>query len=188
MLRPQGRRCEEFTLPRRSARREGDEFRSLSKVMRHIVENRDNGRYEVEELLRVALELGASPNWASGVYVFVQPRSRRGIAGYGGRNTQARGSRSLSNTAQYRGTVLGFWPQQAGMEMFIHNLAIEWTKAGDLVTLFAPEPGKPFEEIHRNFVIRRFRDDDLSMSFLDATMVHSHLTRYSSRELLRRPA
>lgn len=56
--------------------------------------------------------------------------------------------------------TLGFWPQQAGMEMFIHNLAEEMTRAGDLVVLFTPKPAIEFDEIEHNYIIRRYRNED----------------------------
>lgn len=69
----------------------------------------------------------------------------------------------LATTLQARRRVamitLGFWPQQAGMEMVFHNLATGMTRAGDLVVLFTPMPDKPFEEITRNYIIRRYKDE-----------------------------
>jgi glycosyltransferase involved in cell wall biosynthesis len=55
--------------------------------------------------------------------------------------------------------TLGFWPQQAGMEMVFHNLARGMTRAGDLVVLFTPMPAEPFEEIPRNYIIRRYKNE-----------------------------
>lgn len=55
--------------------------------------------------------------------------------------------------------TLGFWPAQAGMELMIHNLATHLTLAGDLVTLYAPKPDKPFEEIRHNYLLKRFRSE-----------------------------
>lgn len=62
--------------------------------------------------------------------------------------------------------TLGFWPNQAGMELMIHNLATHLTNAGDLVTLFAPKPSKAFEEIPHNYLLKRFKDEqDFSRLF-----------------------
>lgn len=56
--------------------------------------------------------------------------------------------------------TLGFWPNQAGMEMMIHNLALELTRGGDLITLFTPKPSKPFEEIAHTYLLRRYKTED----------------------------
>jgi glycosyltransferase involved in cell wall biosynthesis len=55
--------------------------------------------------------------------------------------------------------TLGFWPQQAGMEMVFHNLALRMTRAGDQVVLFTPKAKQPFEEIQRNYIIRRYKNE-----------------------------
>ena len=54
--------------------------------------------------------------------------------------------------------TMGFWPQQAGMEMMVHNLATQMTKAGNNVVLFAPKPKKEYQELKGNYIIRRFKD------------------------------
>jgi glycosyltransferase involved in cell wall biosynthesis len=62
--------------------------------------------------------------------------------------------------------TLGFWPSQAGMEMFIHNLAWRMTEDGDEVVLFTPKPDVEFEEIERNYMIRRYRSEDELISLI----------------------
>lgn len=54
--------------------------------------------------------------------------------------------------------TLGFWPQQAGMEMMVHNLASQMTLEGNNVVLFAPKPKKEFTEIKSRYIVRRFND------------------------------
>jgi glycosyltransferase involved in cell wall biosynthesis len=46
------------------------------------------------------------------------------------------------------------------MELMIHNLAVHLTQAGDLVTLYAPKPNKPFQEIPHNYWLKRFRNEE----------------------------
>lgn len=62
--------------------------------------------------------------------------------------------------------TMGFWPQQAGMEMMVHNLASQITKVGNNVVLFTPKPKKEFKELKGNYIIRRFKDfDDMKRIF-----------------------
>jgi glycosyltransferase involved in cell wall biosynthesis/tetratricopeptide (TPR) repeat protein len=62
--------------------------------------------------------------------------------------------------------TMGFWPQQAGMEMMVHNLATQITKAGSNVVLYTPKPKAEFEELKSNYIIRRFKDfEDMKRIF-----------------------
>lgn len=62
--------------------------------------------------------------------------------------------------------TMGFWPQQAGMEMMVHNLATQITKAGSNVVLYTPKPKNEFEELKSNYIIRRFKDfEDMKRIF-----------------------
>lgn len=62
--------------------------------------------------------------------------------------------------------TMGFWPQQAGMEMMVHNLATQMTKTGNNVVLFTPKPKKEFNELKSNYIIRRFKDfEDMKRIF-----------------------
>jgi len=64
--------------------------------------------------------------------------------------------------------TFGFWPQQAGMEMMVHNLSSQLTKAGNNVVLFAPKPKIKFKELESNYIIRRFNShNDMMRIFED---------------------
>lgn len=69
-------------------------------------------------------------------------------------------SRYLNNQLNIGILTYGFWPQQAGMEMMVHNLSSQLTKAGNNVVLFAPKPKKDYEELKSNYIIRRFKSTD----------------------------
>ncbi|WP_287043563.1 glycosyltransferase, partial [Desulfonatronospira sp. MSAO_Bac3] len=59
-----------------------------------------------------------------------------------------------------------FWPAQAGMEMFFHNLATEFTKKGHNISLFAPEYKSNYKEIDADYQLIRFEKvDDLARNF-----------------------
>ncbi|WP_354672518.1 glycosyltransferase [Vibrio metschnikovii] len=77
-------------------------------------------------------------------------------------------SRYLNNQLNIGILTYGFWPQQAGMEMMVHNLSSQLTKAGNNVVLFAPKPKKDYEELKSNYIIRRFKStDDMKRIFKD---------------------
>ena len=69
-------------------------------------------------------------------------------------------SRYLNSQLNIGILTYGFWPQQAGMEMMVHNLSSQLTKAGNNVVLFAPKPKKEYEELKANYIIRRFKSPD----------------------------
>lgn len=66
----------------------------------------------------------------------------------------------LNNQLNIGVLTFGFWPQQAGMEMMVHNLATQLTKIGNNVVLFAPKPKKEYEELKGSYIIRRFKSKD----------------------------
>ena len=119
--------------------------------------SKESGTYSVSDLPKLAAENGANCAVADGVVIqssvcgtedaIITSPQDKGIV------TGLQQSRCIALI------TLGFWPQQAGMEMFFHNLAVELTRAGDQVVLFAPLPKMPFEEIQRNYIIRRFKDE-----------------------------
>lgn len=77
-------------------------------------------------------------------------------------------SRYLNSQLNIGILTYGFWPQQAGMEMMVHNLSSQLTKAGNNVVLFAPKPKKEYEELKANYIIRRFKSpDDMKRIFKD---------------------
>lgn len=60
----------------------------------------------------------------------------------------------------------GFWPVQAGMELFFHNLAERLSIAGHKVHLFAPLPTQEFTEIESTYHLQRFASPaDLFVKF-----------------------
>jgi glycosyltransferase involved in cell wall biosynthesis len=69
-------------------------------------------------------------------------------------------SQRLAANSRVAILTLSFWPKQAGMELMIHNLAAALTNAGDLVTLYAPKPKGPFEEIPHNYRLKRFTSEE----------------------------
>jgi glycosyltransferase involved in cell wall biosynthesis len=67
--------------------------------------------------------------------------------------------------------TLGFWPNQAGMEMMIHSLALELTRSGDQVTLFTPTPDVEFEEIPHTYLLRRYKNENHLLNIFRAEHV-----------------
>src|SRR5690606_35785123 len=53
----------------------------------------------------------------------------------------------------------GFWPQQAGMEMMVHNLAQTFQSMGHDCHLFAPRVSKKYTEIEHDYSLTRFRSE-----------------------------
>lgn len=74
--------------------------------------------------------------------------------------TEQRLNEALARRQRIGILTLGFWPNQAGMEMMIHNLAQELTRAGDLVSVFTPKVTKPYEEIEHSYLLRRYKDEN----------------------------
>jgi glycosyltransferase involved in cell wall biosynthesis len=69
-------------------------------------------------------------------------------------------NRRLAANSHVAILTLSFWPKQAGMELLIHNLAVQLTYAGDHVTLYAPQPTRAFEEIPHDYLLKRFENEE----------------------------
>lgn len=79
-------------------------------------------------------------------------------------------SNALAQRRRVAILTLGFWPNHAGMEMMIHNLALELTRGGDLVTLFTPQPTVEFDEIPHTYLLRRYKTE----KHLEAIFAEEH--------------
>lgn len=91
-------------------------------------------------------------------YVFCQAGAQPDLEAPS-RPTRGELDKALGGNRRVAILTLGFWPSQAGMELMIHNLAVHLTRAGDLVTLYAPRPEKAFEEIPHNYLLKRFKSE-----------------------------
>ena len=138
-----------------------------------------DGSAPVSDLPELALKAGAEVALARGVVIQADRSEARGTGEVQPAETVDTGPPHLPSSPASRCTTspahalaatlqagrrvamitLGFWPQQAGMEMVFHNLAMGMTRAGDLVVLFTPMPDQPFEEIARNYIIRRYKNE-----------------------------
>lgn len=116
--------------------------------------SRLDGSLPIRDVPQVAEGLGTEFVRSSDVYVQVLDGPAEKVPG-----DEREIERWLSERNRVAILTLGFWPQQAGMEMFIHNLAVRMTEVGDEVVLFTPKPDQDFEEIERNYIVRRYRSE-----------------------------
>jgi glycosyltransferase involved in cell wall biosynthesis len=117
---------------------------------------RPNSHVEFSSLAKAASKVSQEAYFVRNIYVLDKNKDHRGRAI----------SRYLENQLNIGILTYGFWPQQAGMEMMVHNLASQLTQAGNNVVLFAPKPTQVIEELKTNYIIRRFNSaDDMKLIF-----------------------
>ena len=128
----------------------------ISFELLKVLLSKENATIFASNLPKLASEAGANCTVADGVVI------QSSVCDIGCEIFTSQAGQSIITELQQSRRIalitLGFWPQQAGMEMFFHNLATELTRAGDQIVLFAPLPKEPFDEIERNYIIRRFKD------------------------------
>lgn len=130
----------------------------LSKKAWNNFINENNNKITIDGLLNATSKSKQKAKFVPSVYSFNSKidHRRNKIANY------------LENQLNVGILTIGFWPQQAGMEMMVHNLATQITHAGHNVVLFTPKPKKEFEELKSNYIIRRFKDfNDMKRMFKD---------------------
>lgn len=130
----------------------------MSKKIWNSLNKEGLGSISLDDFIKVAAQIKQKVKFVPSVYVFnskIDHRNKK-IKHY------------LDKKLNIGILTMGFWPQQAGMEMMVHNLAKQLTETGSNVVLFAPKPKKEFQELKCNYLIRRFKNfDDMKQKFRD---------------------